>query len=98
MRKWTWSGLAVLLLLFCTGCGTFSSIFHPHIDTEFGVYSGLRADWELWNLGYNSDEALLSGYQWMFDMPLSAVFDTILLPVTLTKLFITEDAGATGLH
>ena len=89
MTKWTWVGLAVFLLFFSTGCGTVSSIFHPHIDTEFGVYSGLRADWELWNIGYNSDHAFLSGYQWMFDMPLSAVADTALLPVTLMKLLIT---------
>ena len=89
MTRCIWVGLTVFLLLFSTGCGTVASIFHPQIETEFGVYSGLRADWELWNRGYQSDQAILSGYEWMFDMPLSAVADTVLLPVALMKLLIT---------
>lgn len=53
------------------------------IESQFGVYSGLKADWELWNEGYFSDDAIIAGYQYMFDMPLSAIADTLLLPITI---------------
>lgn len=94
MKKTTWISLAALLLFFCTGCGTVASITNQDIETEFGVYSGLRADWELWNIGYRSEDAVMAGYQWMYDMPLSAVLDTIYLPITLSMLLIPKEDDA----
>ncbi len=91
MKRFTLVCLALILGLCASGCGTVSSVVRDDIDSQFGVYSGLQADWELWNRGYFSDDAIVAGYQFMFDMPFSAVADTLLLPISVPRYFVHKN-------
>jgi uncharacterized protein YceK len=87
--------LAAVLTLGITGCGTCASVITPcpaggHYSNH--IYSGVRADAELvadsvvgaWKAETVSERASACGSTllWCLDAPLSAVADTLLLPVT----------------
>lgn len=70
--KWT-------LIAFClsqlTACGTLISLS----ESDYGIYAGVSRDFQaMQNGGVLSVLAVI-------DLPLSFVFDTLLLPVTLSQ-------------
>jgi len=85
---WRFSALSLLLLLGTTGCGTI--IAHskgplgrpPEVS---GVYQGAKYDcWWLNTYASNDGDLKMEGFLfgpvYFIDIPISAVFDTLLLP------------------
>lgn len=80
-----WLGLAAVAGPLVSGCGTIIS----HADGQGGVYSGVSADARLVATVGNETHDI-PVVPWaipfsIFDMPLSAVADTLCLPVVLVK-------------
>lgn len=85
---WRFAALSLLLLIGTTGCGTI--IAHakgpqgrpPEVS---GVYQGAKYDFWWLNTYASNDgdlqmEGVLYGPAYFIDIPISAVFDTLLLP------------------
>ena len=87
-----WLGLTAIAGPLLTGCGTIIS----HADGQGGVYSGVSADAKLLATVGNETHDM-PVVPWavpfsIFDMPLSAVADTLCLPYVLA----TPKSGAPG--
>lgn len=69
-----YSGLAILLVNL-TACGTIINLGKG----DYTVYGGVRNDFNV------IQEGGVLGVLAVLDLPLSFVFDTLILPVTLSK-------------
>lgn len=69
-----YSGLAILLVNL-TACGTIINLGKG----DYTAYSGVRNDFNV------IQEGGVLGVLAVLDLPLSFVFDTLILPVTLSK-------------
>jgi|ERR1051325_6279485 uncharacterized protein YceK len=75
---------AIALLLLATGCGSISSRWRG----ASGTYSGVRFDCEQVT-HYSTESEVIA----VFDIPLSAVVDTLCLPYDLSARENVEPAG-----
>ncbi len=91
MRCRTYAGLGLFAIaLVCSGCGTVMNLedkpttyLRRYPGTEANrVYGGVRIDAERGCDLFDLDP-LVATYVWAVDLPLSAVADTITLPITI---------------
>jgi uncharacterized protein YceK len=78
--------IAVLGLLPMTGCCTLNSLAGPEVPGVTKVYGGVKSG--LFLLGEPSLGAWMAAV--MIDLPLSAIADTVLLPVTIPMELLKE--------
>ena len=65
------------LVLVLSGCGTVESWYQD----RFGIFSGVRMDFEWIS---NADRVGMAGVVGWFDLPVSLLADTVLLPFSIT--------------
>ena len=82
------------MLTLCSGCGTILA----HVDGSVtGPYSGIRVDSHM--IASVGKEHDMPVFPWIipfciFDLPLSAVSDTLVLPYDLSQPFSSPDSDA----
>ncbi len=71
----------LILLSFCSGCGTVnthSSV--PEAHNPQGPYDGVRYDWHKLSVDHHVDAVCF----FALDLPISALADTVFLPIDLS--------------
>ena len=83
--------LAVLSLLFLASCGTIMDLGGSASTPAGRIYGGVRTDYDVVFVGRCKMDFLAPFF--FFDFPLSAAFDTVLLPFTALRALTAEDAS-----
>lgn len=92
MRALTIFGLVISIPALCSGCGTLCNTVWWAPDEGGGrVYGGTRANieqignWEAWHGKQEAPERFRMGLFTAFDLPLSLIGDTLMLPVNMVQ-------------
>jgi uncharacterized protein YceK len=86
--------VATVCVLASSGCATFlnvrgiefpenSRIFRPGRHPEKLIYGGVKVDAQAGLGAIQERYYLAAGYLWLVDLPMSAIADTVTLPITI---------------